>query len=733
MSRHPIIRTAALLLFLAGVSCTAILGIDKDYRESPSDAGLACTDAAQCDDMNACTGETCAAGRCVYVPWPDGAAPMQTPGDCHKILCMGGTEEPVIDVADVASDGNDCTVDTCDAGGNPSHMPVPEGMACLFAGQPGQCDLFGVCKVICGPGKPLCDDQNPCTDDSCNAGTSKCDLIPRADGVPTPGFSQVANDCHVHLCIAGMDTDTVDDTDLPADNNDCKTPTCTMGVPSTPDKSPGTGCSMNGGKVCDAGTCYPCNVDADCPGLTDECKHPQCANHACGSYFTPVNTPVSAPLQTSGDCHVIVCDGAGGTKSNVDDTDPQGDGNPCTDDICVNGNLTHPFKASNTPCGGGLVCNATGQCVGCVSDANCTPPQTCNPSPCGMPLTCACCPKNCAQLSATCGSWPDSCGGMQQCNNNTKDGNETDVDCGGGGGCTVKCGQGKKCNGAGDCTSGFCVEGVCCNGACNSACQSCLAANKVSGADGTCGNIKAGMDPKNQCVDQGQATCATDGQCDGAGACRYYATGSVCVPASCANMTTLNKADTCTAAHTCMDNGTQGCGNYICTNSACKTTCSGNADCANNTFYCAAPNCMPKKPDGQLCGSNGECTNGNCVDGVCCNNPCGSTCMACNVAGNFGVCTNIPSGMIDTSPACSGAYACDGMGACKANLGQPCSGGSDCLSSYCIDGFCCNNTCVGVCRACNVSGMHGTCTPTPDGMNDGSCSGAKVCVMGMCQ
>ena len=32
-----------------------------------------------------------------------------------------------------------------------------------------------------------------------------------------------------------------------------------------------------------------------------------------------------------------------------------------------------------------------------------------------MPMVCACCPKTCAQLGATCGNWSDGCGGSVSC------------------------------------------------------------------------------------------------------------------------------------------------------------------------------------------------------------------------------------------------------------------------------------------------------------------------------
>lgn len=47
------------------------------------------------------------------------------------------------------------------------------------------------------------------------------------------------------------------------------------------------------------------------------------------------------------------------------------------------------------------------------------------------------------------------------CFDGRKNGNETDVDCGGS---CPKCGTGKRCQGAGDCASGFCAQGRCVTG-----------------------------------------------------------------------------------------------------------------------------------------------------------------------------------------------------------------------------------------------------------------------------
>lgn len=47
------------------------------------------------------------------------------------------------------------------------------------------------------------------------------------------------------------------------------------------------------------------------------------------------------------------------------------------------------------------------------------------------------------------------------CTDGTKNGPESDVDCGGGLGACPSCGDGKKCNSAADCSSGVCSGGTC--------------------------------------------------------------------------------------------------------------------------------------------------------------------------------------------------------------------------------------------------------------------------------
>jgi hypothetical protein len=86
--------------------------------ESPRGNIGACTSAAQCDDGNACTTDTCSAGVCGHSAAPNGTT--------------------------CADDGNSCTSDTCNAG-SCTHLAVTNGTACA-------------------------DDGNSCTTDACSAG-----------------------------------------------------------------------------------------------------------------------------------------------------------------------------------------------------------------------------------------------------------------------------------------------------------------------------------------------------------------------------------------------------------------------------------------------------------------------------------------------------------------------------------------------------------------------------------
>ncbi|EYF01332.1 hypothetical protein [Chondromyces apiculatus] len=249
---------------------------------------------------------------------------------------------------------------------------------------------------------------------------------------------------------------------------------------------------------------------------------------------------------------------------------------------------------------------------------------------------------------------------------------------------------GTACNTSDQCTSGFCVDNVCCETACDATCQACSAATKGDGADGTCGNAKNGVDSHDDCDDEGADTCGLDGLCDGEGACRVYPAGSSCgAEAGCENGT-QTFPDQCDGEGVCIVVGTQMCGDYNCdpAGMVCLEACTTSTDCADGSYCNAASECVPQRDQSQTCvgGAEDECTTGFCVDGYCCDTACDAECKACSsaktgISGN-GTCRNVA---VNTDPddECNG-YTCS-AGACRttcANNSQ-CDMGYTCSSMVC--------------------------------------------------
>lgn len=109
------------------------------------------------------------------------------------------------------------------------------------------------------------------------------------------------------------------------------------------------------------------------------------------------------------------------------------------------------------------------------------------------------------------------------------------------------------------CASGYCTDGVCCEARCGGTCEKCNQPNRF----GRCDPIAANVDPDNECSTMAASTCQTTGQCSGNRSCALYASGTVCVAASCSG-NTFNAADTCSGNGTCIDNGSVSCGVFGC-------------------------------------------------------------------------------------------------------------------------------------------------------------------------
>lgn len=106
-----------------------------------------------------------------------------------------------------------------------------------------------------------CDDENPCTADSCPNGF--CVLAPIDGTVPVE--LALAGDCKRVVCQEGVPESELDPADLPIDGASCTEDLCDAGVPSNPPLAVGALCNEDGGSKCDGeGACVGCLSDDDC-------------------------------------------------------------------------------------------------------------------------------------------------------------------------------------------------------------------------------------------------------------------------------------------------------------------------------------------------------------------------------------------------------------------------------------------------------------------------------------
>jgi hypothetical protein len=361
---------------------------------------------------------------------------------------------------------------------------------------------------------------------------------------------------------------------------------------------------------------------------------------------------------------------------------------------------------------------------------------------------------------------------IEVCNNNTKDMNESDVDCGGSSVCGA-CGDGKACTAGTDCASSTCIDNTCLPATCGndtkdagetdvdcggtSSCPRCARAqfclNTSDCGTGlfcvnngcypeTCGNNM--KDPDEVDVDCGTScafACQLGKSCNETADCTSGAvcSGNVCVPASCGNNMKdadesdidcggSSSCDRCVGGQSCTMDGDCVMGN-LCVNSQCASP-----DCNNGTqdpgeadVDCGAV-CVNKCGEDKMCGGDADCQagltrdNGTCKDASCSNNvkdpsegdvDCGGSCATKCMIGQS----------CNQSADCAMGAACDN-GTCSMNL---CGDGTknqdetdvDCGGMTCgacmagqsctLDSDCAGNDCVCGANSGNCSNASGTC------------------------
>jgi len=163
-------------------------------------------------------------------------------------------------------------------------------------------------------------------------------------------------------------------------------------------------------------------------------------------------------------------------------------------------------------------------------------------------------------------------------------------------------------------------------------------------------------------------------------------------------------------------NTEEDCGENICGLSYCLwdgDECITSTDCGNgNVNTTLGEECDP--PESQCSASYGE----NCTY-------CGPACRYIIVRGGFygdGTCQSSNGETFGNCP-----------GDCSLTLrenGESCSNSSQCLSDFCTDGYCCENSCTAICKSCNIAGQLGTCYNDPAGTScaTGECDGNGNCI-----
>jgi len=340
------------------------------------------------------------------------------------------------------------------------------------------------------------------------------------------------------------------------------------------------------------------------------------------------------------------------------------------------------------------------------------------------------------------------------CANGQRDGDETDVDCGGS---CDPCGPGSQCNSHADCDTMICAGGFCQTPTCYDGMQN----GNETGTD--CG----GSCP-NSCSQEG---CVTDVQCGD----NEFCLDGECLPSSCENrlMDTLEtdvdcggpQCPDCTAGQACnvdADCDTLVCGDDdLCAVSSC-TDAVQNGD--ETDTDCGGPQCNDC-PDGFACDGPTDCQSGVCSVGVCigalcddgvengtesdvdCGGFCGPTCVPgqdCSSSDDCvqGVCEFGQCSQPDCNDTVQNANETDVD--CGGVCGPTCVPGEGCnAAGDCTEGVCTGNTCSlpsctdavenGTETDVDCGGACGaTCVPG-EGCSDGGDCTEGVCILGVCQ
>jgi len=700
----------------------------------PCDDGSVCTsddacsngycagEALDCDDDEPCTVDSCNA--------LDGC---QNAAEADAVICDDGDECTTADTCTGGvckgdgvdcDDGNPCTDDSC---------TLEDG--CFHAANTAPCDDGDACTTndaclgnTCVPGAPLlCNDNNPCTDDACDAGTgctttnntapcsdkNLCTLNDQCKDGGCAGTSTLdcddGNVCTDDSCDAVSGCDHLDNVAPCEDGNDCSEgDLCTEGLcvggESTCGCEADADCAefedgdvCNGTLICDKNSFpFSCKVDLDTVVVCDTTDDTTCSKNTC-------DTGTGECAQTAQE-NGLVCDDADActTTDTCENGDCTGEGapecddeDPCTTDGCdADGGCTHE-PVDGGACDDGNLCTtfdecSAGACQG-TQPTDCDDNTPCTVDGCGALTGCThvnvglpCSDNDACTTSDICFQGDCVGKGAPDCD----DGSPCTADsCASAqGGCVNApvdgdCDDGDECSTSDVCDAGVCAPGpalecddnnVCTTDLCNPFVGCVSTPNEGACSDG------------NECTAGDHCTlgvCQFTGQtqCDDSNDC----TTELCDPATGCVVTNNTKpcddSNSCTTSDTCKDGACKGtvpanCNdNNPCTDDLCDPT-DGGCKNLNNSQLC---------DDGDPCTTLDPCVDGECQTGqpLVCND--GNECTADTCTQADGCVFTNQDGACNDGDACTLGDVCE-SGACKAGPeGLACDDSNPCTLDSC--------------------------------------------------
>ena len=631
----------------AGTACLESCSDDADCQSIFYCLGNACTpkkdNGETCIAANECLSDQCVDGYCCDTSCANGCEACNVAGsvgtctfhslntdpedDCPLCQSCSGNSNICLAVAAGQDPVNDCSAEaesSCD--------------------QDGTCDGAGACRLWV-PG-------TVCLDQYCTIATLHLDDTCDGDGVCDDGGT---SSCEPYICAV----DELVCRDDCEEQEDCFIGYwCNVNNVCEPKKHLGEECVDTfecASSFCVDGVCCNEACDGGCSACDEEGEEGFCS-------FYPNDTDPEDECELCG-----VCNGNGGCKAAAPGTDPKSE---CAEESMASCGL-------NGTCDGSYACALWNDLTICL-DQSCTgifkdPAHFCDGlGTCVNPDDVDCVPYICNEDGTdclfTCAAQSD-CQPLYYCEGQI---------------CLDKKETGETCTDAFECLSDLCVDGYCCETACDGSCENC----GLAGTEGTCtgydlasdpedecglckmcdGNsacipVLVGDDPFGHCTLNDQSTCMDDGTCDGAGACRLWIEGTVCLEQYCQDAIEY-APDLCNGSGLCLDKGFTECEPYVCDGEAisCRDHCTLQEHCYQD-YYCDGNDCLPKKDNGETCNDEFECLSDECVDGYCCDTSCEAGCHSCALDGTIGTCTVVPANT-DPEDECVLCEVCDGDVTC---------------------------------------------------------------------